>query len=194
MWKVVDTLSHMENTPERPTPRDAAAALRDAESSRARLAHGIAMPSWFFASLAVAVATQIATVAASLADGTAWALVTGLAFFASVAGTQLVRLRRLNGVWLGGFASRVVLGSGTFASASYAVALAAAIWAAYGAWWWLVALCSVAGGAAYALAGRRWLRAYRAEPALHARGESAAWLALLSVPACAGLVLLLTNG
>jgi hypothetical protein len=181
----------MESTPERRIA--AQAALRDAESSRARLAAGVALPSWFFASMAVAIAAQIATVAAALGDGAGWPLALGLAFFAAVAGVQLARLRRLNGVWLGGFASRVVLGTGAAASASYAVALTAAIWAGYAERWWLVALASIAGGAAYALAGRRWLRAYRGDPAAHARGESAAWLALLAVPAVAGLVLLVTG-
>ena len=57
----------------------------------------------------------------------------------------------------------------------------------------LVALWSVAGGAAYALAGRRWMHAYRAEPDVHGPGESVAWLALLSIVAVAGLVLLLLD-
>src|SRR6185312_7851237 len=107
---------------------------------------------------------QIATTAAGLGDGNGVALAAGLALFAVVAGVQLARFRRLNGVWLGGFASRVVLGTGTAASVSYALALAAAIWAATGAHWWLVALWSAAGGAAYALSGRRWMRTYRATP------------------------------
>jgi hypothetical protein len=106
---------------------------------------------------------------------------------------QLARFRRLNGVWLGGFASRVVLGTGPAASLSYVIALGAAIWAAYDARWWLVALWAIAGGAAYALSGRRWMDAYRARPAVHWRGESAAWLALLGVAAFAGLALLLLN-
>ena len=108
-------------------------------------------------------------------------LAAGLAVFVAVAGVQLARFRRLNGVWLGGFASRVVLGTGTAASAAYAIALGASLWAAYDARWWLVALCSVGGGAAYAFSGRRWMRAYRARPAVHGRGESAAWLAVLTV-------------
>src|SRR5690242_21868232 len=93
---------------------------------------------------------------------------------------QLARFRRLNGVRLGGFVSRVVLGSATGASVSYPLALGAAIWAAYGGRWWLVALWSSVGGAAYALSGRWWMRAYRGDPAVHARGESLAWLALVT--------------
>jgi hypothetical protein len=37
------------------------------------------------------------------------------------------------------------------------------------------------------------MRAYRDEPAVHGRGESVAWLALLAVVAVAGLVLLLLD-
>ncbi len=113
--------------------------------------------------------------------------------FAAVAGVQLVRFRRVNGVWLGGFASRVVLGTATAALVSEAVALGAAIWAAYGDRWWLVALWSAVGGAAYALSGRRWMQRYRSDPAAHARGESLAWLALVTAAAIGGLVLLVLN-
>ncbi len=184
----------MESAPERPTVAEASAALTDAEASRATLAHGITTPSWFFASMGAAIATQIATTAVGLGDGAPFVLAAGLAVFVAVAGVQLARFRRLNGVWLGGFASRVVLGTGTAASATYAFALGASLWAAYDARWWLVAICSVGGGAAYALSGRRWMRAYRARPAVHGRGESAAWLAVLTVAGIAGLALLLING
>jgi hypothetical protein len=186
-------LSNMESTPERPTGAEASALLADAEAFRAGLARAIATPSWFFTSMSAAIATQIATTAVAFGIGAPWLLVAGLVVFVAVAGVQLARFRRRNGVWLGGFASRVVLGTGTAASLSYAVALGAAIWAAYGSRWALVALWSVAGGAAYALAGRRWMRAYRAEPGVHGRGEPIAWLALLSVVAVAGLGLLLLD-
>ena len=179
--------------PHAPTAAEASEALTAAEASRVRLAHGIATPSWFSTSLGAAIATQIATTAVGLGDGDPWTLAAGMAIFVAVAGMQLVRFRRLNGVWLGGFASRVVLGTGTAASASYAIALGIAIWAAYDARWWLVTLCSIAGGAAYALSGRRWMGAYRAEPAVHGRGESAVWLAVLAIAAVAGLVLLVIN-
>ena len=179
----------MESMPEPPTSAEASAALTEAEASRARLVERIATPSWFFTSMGAAITTQIATSAVGLGDGDPWVLAIGLAIFVAVATAQLVRFRRLNGVWLGGFASRVVLGTGSGASASYAVALGFAIWAAYEEAWWLVAFCSIAGGAAYALSGRRWMRGYRAEPAVHGRGESVAWLTALSVAAVAGLVL-----
>ena len=187
-------LSDMESKPACPTAAEASAALIDAEASRATLAHGIATPSWFFTSMGAAIAAQLATTAVGLGADALWVLAAGLAIFAAVAGMQLARFRRLNGVWLGGLASRVVLGTGIPASASYAIALGAAIWAAYDARWWLVALWSIAGGAAYALSGRRWLRTYRALPAVHGRGESAAWLVLVSVAVLAGLALLLMNG
>jgi hypothetical protein len=188
----------MENTPERrvPTAAEASAALSDAEASRATLARGIRTPSWFFTSIGAAIAVQIASTAVGLADPSPWtlaALAAGIACLAAVAAVQLARFRRLNGVWLGGFLSRVILGTGTLASVSYAVALGAAIWAAFAKQWWLVATWSIVGGVAYALNGRRWLRTYRAEPALHARGESLAWLALITVAALAGLALLLLN-
>lgn len=171
----------------------AAAALRDAEASRAAIADGVATPSWSFTSIFVAISVQIATTAVGLGDGPVWVLVAGLAFFAAVAGVQLARFRRRNGVWLGGFASRVVLGTGTAASSSYVIALAAAAWSAMEQQWWLVVLCALGGGGAYALSGLRWLRGYRSEPAARARGESAAWLALGGAAALTGLALLLIS-
>ena len=189
----------MESKPRRPTPDEASAALLEAEATRASLAAHIATPSWFFVSMGVAIAAQIATVAVGLGHKPAldagevdapWLVAAGVAVFAAVAGVQLARFRRLNGVWLGGFASRVVLGTAAPASLAYAIALAAAIWAAAGEHWWLVGLWSAAGGAGYALGGRRWLRTYRAEPAAHGRGESAAWLALVALAAVGGAVLL----
>jgi hypothetical protein len=186
-------LSSMESRPERPSAADAAAALADADAVRARVAAGVAVPSWFAAFLGAAIATHIATTAVGVTEGRPWVLGAGLAMFAAVAGVQLARFRQLNGLWLGGFASRVVLGTSAAASCSYAVALAATIWAASAAQGWLVALCSIAGGAAYAMSGHRWLRGYRAQPWRHARGESPAWLALLAAAALAGVVLLVLN-
>src|SRR3954449_3022901 len=192
----------MESKPQRPSAEQASAALVDAEATRAALADQILTPSWFFVSLGVAIATQIATVAVGLGDqqaldagelGHPWLVPAGVALFAAVAGVQLARFRRRNGIWLGGFASRVVLGSATAASVSYPVTLGAAIWAAYGERWWLVALWSSVGGVAYALSGRRWMRTYRGDPAAHARGESLAWLALVTAAAVGGLATLALN-
>jgi hypothetical protein len=70
------------------------------------------------------------------------------------------------------------------------LALGGSIWGAFNGVGWLVALCAVAGGAAYALSGRRWWRRYQGDPASHSRGESAGWIAILSAVAIAGLVLL----
>ncbi len=183
----------MESKPDRPTAGEASAALLDAEAARATLAGQIATPSWFFASISVAIAVQIATTAAGLGDDAPWLIVAGLAAFAVVAGVQLARFRRINGVWLGGFASRVVLGTATAASVAYTVALGAAIWAASGERWWLVALWSVVGGAAYALSGVRWMRRYRGDPEAHARGESLAWITLMTAAAVGGLAMLVLN-
>ena len=192
----------MESKPPRPTAEEASAALLDAEAARATLADQLATPSWFFVSMGVAIAAQIATVAVGLGDQHAldagevdapWLVAAGVAVFAAVAGVQLARFRRLNGVWPGGLVSRVVLGTATAASLSYPVALGAAIWAACGERWWLVALWSLVGGAAYALSGRRWMHTYRRDPAAHARGESFAWLALVTAAAVGGLATLALN-
>jgi hypothetical protein len=180
----------MESTPSR---AEASAALAAAEASRTALASEIAMPTWFSTSLAAAITVQIATTAVGLGRDLPWLLALGVVLFGAVAAVQLARFRALNGVWLGGFASRVVLGTGHLTSLAYAAALGFAIWAAFGEHLWLVAVCSLAGGVAYALSGRRWLRTYRAAPALHGRGESAAWLAALSVTAVAGLALLVLH-
>jgi hypothetical protein len=180
----------MESSCERPSPADGATALREAEASRAALAGSIAMPPGFSLSLGAAIAVQIATTAVGLGDDRPWLLIGGLALFGVVAAVQLAWFRAANGVWLGGFASRVVLGTSVAASLSYTAALGGALWAAYAGRWWIVAVCALAGGAAYALSGVRWLRAYRTQPVLHARGESAAALALLTLVALAGLALL----
>ncbi len=148
------------------------------------------MPPGFSVSLGAAIAVQIAATAVGLGDDRPWVLIGGLALFAVVAAAQLAWFRATNGVWLGGFAGRVVLGTGMTASLSYTVALGLALWAAFAERWWMVVVCALAGGTAYALGGVRWLRAYRTQPALHARGESAVTLALLTLVALAGLALL----
>ena len=110
--------------------------------------------------------------------------------FVLVAGIELTRFRRVNGVWLGGFATRVVDGTAAAAATSYVLSLGAAGWAAFAPAWWPVVFCATAGGVSYAYSGHRWLRTYRAEPAARARGESAARLAVLAILTVAGLVLL----
>ena len=192
----------MESMEPHPKAAEASAALSDAEASRAMLAQGIRMPAWFCTSIGIAIAAQIALTAVAMSwsvsgsgitavsTWTIAAFAAGVAILFAVAGVQLAAFRRLNGVWVDGLLSRVVLGTGALASGAYVVALGAAIWSALDAQWWLVATCSIIGGAAYALAGRRWFNSYRAEPARHARAESVAMLGLAVVAALAGLVLL----
>ena len=197
----------MENSEPDPTPEDAAAALVEAEASRTRLAGALVLPSFFYAAIGAAVAVQIATAAFGIprsnvqgdhfADDRAWALAAlagGLALFVLVAAIQLTRFRQLNGVWLGGLASHVVFGNDAAASTSYVVAFGASLWSGFEGIWWLVALCAVAGGAAYALSGLRWWRKYQGDPASHSRGESAGLIAILGALAVAGVVLLVVLG
>jgi hypothetical protein len=183
----------MANTEPDPTPEAAAAALVEAEASRTRLAGTLVLPSFFYAAIGAAVAVQIATTAFTIADDRGWAhaiRLGGVAFFALVAAIQLLRFRQLNGVRLGGLASRVVLGTATAASISYVLALGSSAWAGFNRMWWLVTVCAVAGGAAYALSGLRWWRRHQGDPASHSRGESAGLIAILGAVAVAGLVLL----
>jgi hypothetical protein len=114
----------------------------------------------------------------------------GRPLFVLVAAIQLVRFRQLNGVRLGGLASRVVLGTATAASISYVLALGASAWAGFNRMWWLVAVCAIAGGAAYALSGLRWWRRYQGDPTSNSRGESAGLIAIIGALAVAGVVLL----
>lgn len=188
-------LSSMESSADSPTPDDAAAALQDAEAGRTSLAGHIVVPPLFFVSIGAAVAVQIGTTAAGLAGaGKAplWLLVVGFAVFVAVSAIQLARFRRRNGVWLGGLVSRVVGGTAATAATGYVVALAAAIWAALAGVWWLLPLCAAAGGTAYVLSGRSWMRNYRSEPATYSRGESALSLTVIAVLSLAGLILLVT--
>lgn len=182
--------SQLPNSNPRTTPADAAAALAGAEASRARLAQHIDTPSGFSVSIGVAIAIQIATTAYGLVEERPWVLVAGVVLLLAVAAVQLMRFRQRNGVWLGGFASRVVFGTGAAASASYAAAMGVAVWAAFAEYWGLVGLVSLAGGATYALSGRHWLRAYHEQPAVHAPGESRLWLAALTLAALVLLVVL----
>jgi len=183
----------METSGSRPTPHEAAAALLAAGSARDQLAHRLTLPSWFYTSICLVVVIQIATLAVGVADQTSAGIglaVAGLVPLVLVAVVQLVRFRRLNGVWVGGLASRVVFGGDAAASTVHFLAMGAAIWAAFEEHWWLVGLCAIAGGAGYALCGVRWMRSYRGDPAAHSRGESVLLLVILVVPVLAGAVLL----
>lgn len=177
-----------------PDPQDAAAALDEARLSQARLAAGLRLPSWFYGSIALAITAQILTAAYGLVVDSTLArvvLLAGLVVFAAVAGAQVMRFRRLNGVWVSGLVSRVVLGTATAASLAYAAALAGALWAAFEDYWWLSAVCAVAGGAGYIASGMRWMRMYRADPQANAGAESVWWLIVVTALAGAGLCLLI---
>jgi hypothetical protein len=179
-----------------PTPEQAAAALRDAQSSQDRLSSDLALPKHFYLALGLAITVQILTAAIGIAEqSTAGAdlAVVGALIFLAIAVDQLVRFRRLNGVWLGGLASKVVFGTGALASTGYALAFAAAVWSAFGELWWLTVTSSIGGGIGYAASGIRWMRRYRVDPVRHGRGESSLMLALMAVPLVAGAVLLLVQ-
>ena len=182
-------LANMETSESRPTPEEAAAALLEAGSARDHLANRVTLPSWFHTSIGLAIAVQTATMAVGVADQSSAGIglaVAGLVPFVLVAAVQLVRFRRLNGVWVGGLAR-----SDATASTVHLLAMGAAIWAAFEASWWLVGMCAIAGGVGHALGGVRWMRSYRGDPAAHSRGESVLLLVALAVPALAGAVLLL---
>lgn len=169
-------------------------ALKAADAARTRLAASLTVSAWFFTSLAAAIAVHLGLTAVGLAEGEPQLVVVGTGVFVVVAAVQVWMLRRRTGVWVGGFVSRVVLGSAHLSGFAYAVGLATSIWAASASRWWLVATCAVAAGAAYAWAGRRWLAHYHAAPAKHARAESVVAVAGLAVVALGGLVMLLVSG
>ncbi len=132
-------------------------------------------PSWFYTSIGLAIVIQTATLAVGVALQSVAGIglaVAGLIPFALVAWLQLARFRRVNGVWISGIASRVVFGGGAAASTLHFLALGIALWAAFEERWWLVGVCAIAGGVAYALCGALWMRSYRADPAANSRGES----------------------
>jgi hypothetical protein len=176
-------------------PRDAGSQLAEAEAVRSRLAGRLRLPTWFHSSIGAAVAIQIGTTAivpAGPGPGLPGFLILagGVAVFVAVAAVQLARFRRLNGVWVGGLASRAVLGTATLSSCVYAVSLAASLWAGLAGLWWLSVLAAAAGGAGYALSGRRWWAAYQRDPVKNAQGESTIYLASIVVLALVALVVL----
>ncbi|MEO6509594.1 MAG: hypothetical protein ABIO16_01300 [Nocardioides sp.] len=172
---------------------DDLSALREAEQARDDLAADLVVPPGYDVTIGAAVAFQIATTAVGLTVDHAWArtlLAVGVAVFGVVAGLQIIRFRRLNGVSVRGFVSRVILGSAITATVGEILAIVTAYLAALRDLWWLVVLIALAGGLVYVLSGRRWLRAYREQPDRLGPGESVLWLALVVAVAVAGLTLL----
>ena len=166
----------MESTESPTGPGDAGSQLAAAEALRTQLTRTLRLPSWFHESIGAAVAFQVGTIAYAVSRPSVGAavitvLVAGVVVFAAVAAVQLARFRRLNGVWVGGLASRAVLGSSTLSSIVYAVFLSAAVGAGMAGLWWLSVLAAAGGGAGYALSGRHWWAAYQREPAKNAHGE-----------------------
>ena len=181
----------MESSPG--TSAAAAAELDAAEAARDRLVARLDVPHGFYVAIAAAIAVQIASAAIGISSQTGRGLLllaAGGAVFALVAALEVARFRRRNGVWLAGLASRVAFGGATAASSVYVAAMGGAAWAAFAEAWWLVVVASVAGGAGYALCGRRWLRLYRADPEAHGRPDSTALLALVASGAVIGLLML----
>jgi hypothetical protein len=181
----------------RPTPDDAAAALRDAEVSRDRLAGDLVLPPFFHSSIGAAIGIQIVTGAIGIAEQDSAGMklvVVGVLVFYAVGTAQLLAFRRLNGVWLGGLMSRVVFGTATLASTVYTLAFLAAVWAAFQDLWWVVGTCAVLGAAGYVVSGVRWMRTYRQDPAQHGRGESLLMMGLTALAIVALVVLLVVEG
>ena len=94
---------------------------------------------------------------------------------------------------LGSFASRVVFGTAATASFAEAVALVVAYAAADRELWWLVGVAAAGGGFVYVVSGRRWLRAYRRDPARYGTAKSTVWSAIAAMLALAGLALLVAG-
>ncbi|GAA1146809.1 MULTISPECIES: hypothetical protein [Microbacterium] len=183
----------MESKSDDPTPEQALGQLADAEASRTALANRLVLPPFLLLALGSAIAVQIASTAVVWTSRGYWFTIAGALLYVAVALLQLRRFRRVNGVTVGGFASRVVGGTATEATMSYLLALAGAMWAGFAGVWWLVPVCALAGGVGFALSGARWVRMYRADPAEHARGESVAFLLVLGVLAACGIALLFLN-
>lgn len=176
-------------------PSDPYADLAAAESARQRLTGSLRMPAWFYTTLGAATAVQIGGAAYGLSDGGGGprllALLGGALVFVAVAFLLLARFRRLNHVRIDGLLSKAVMGTSIRSSLAEVAGLAAAVWAAQMELWWLAALASVAGGAAYAVSARLWWRDYQRDPAATAHGMSRGVLVLACLTALLGVAVLL---
>jgi hypothetical protein len=183
----------METDKTAPTPHEAAAALADAGSARDRFSRQLTVPSGFYPSIGIAIAIQIAALAVGVTAQTVLGVglaVAGVIPLALVVAVQIVRFRRLNGATVEGLASKVGFGGDAAASTTHLLAMGLAIWAAFEQSWWLVAVCAVVGGVAYAAFGIRWMRAYRRDPAAHGH-NSVLLMVVLAVPLLVAVVLLI---
>lgn len=174
----------------------AAADIDAAEAARARLIARLRLPSWFHLSLGAAVAAQIAGLAPWVVTESRTGLIgaaAGCAIFLAIAGLQLTRFRLVNRVRIDGLFSRVVMGTSTNASLSYAAGLGAAIWAAAQEQWWIMGLAAIGGGVGYGVSGRAWWRSYLRNPDAHARGESRPTILVVGAIAAVGLLVLVAQ-
>ena len=165
-----------------PTPEAAAVALAEAEDSRTMVARGVVLPSWFYGAIGAAITVQIAATALGLAD------IGGVAVAGGCAGVRAGGGHRIGPFPAGerGGAGRVREPGGR-RHRDRRVQVLCVVPGRGGVGG--VRPGMVAGGAlrgrrrvAYAGSGRRWLRTYRAEPAAHGRGQSAAVLAVAGDP------------
>ena len=187
----------MESTHPPHDPSHALTELAAADAARERLTSGLHLPGGLHPALAVSVALHIGTAAAGIAAQTTAGMVllgAGLVAYLGVAGWALLRFRQINGVRVDGFSSQIVLWTGAVAGGTYVGAFAAATWAAFESQWWIVVLAAAVGGVGYAWGARQWWRAYLADPARHAPGSTPVVLALLTLSAVVGMVVLVVVG
>ena len=183
-------------------PAAAAAALAASDRARTAIARSVRLPRGHDLLIGAAVAVQIATAVIGIASADdvgasegavlGWVAV-GVVVFLVAALVEVVRFRRINGVRLDGFTGRVVLGTDLWASLSEGGAVVVAYVAADSGLWWLALLVSCAGGAAYALCGRRWMRRYREVPERALRTESRVLLGLYVAVTIVALGVLAAN-
>jgi hypothetical protein len=158
-----------------------------------RLASSLRLPSLFVPVLGGAMAVHLAAAAVGIERQTVGGLglvAVGLVLFGLAAAWVLARFRAVNGATVGGLTSRAVLGTSHMSSAVYVASFAATTWAAFAAPWWVVAVCALAGGAAYVACALAWWHSYQRDPAAHARGESPVVLGLLALAAVVGAIVL----
>lgn len=152
-------------------------ALAHVAAAQHRIADGLQLPPYFYSSIGLAIAVQVATMGVAIsgplsAAASLASLIGGILVFLLLAGVPLWRFRRLNGAWVDGLASRVVLGTSFLSSLVYALGMCAAAFAGLERAWWAVVASAALTGVAYAWAGRRWWAAYRRNPQGHVPGES----------------------